>query len=218
MSRDIPQALLDELDKKGVRYTILGRFDFSDVEVFLWTGPRGHSVDWDGQTWVGVGDLGNIDKITEPGDLRSARTVVSIRMTSDMLDRIDVNGEANRGRDADLRVLFFDDKSAFIDEVKIPYTMGGMELKTSVSDQQGERIVIEEIELTLLGRQELLGRTFFRTQSHQDTLEIDSDDFGNQFASDPDMGVLGGALSDNRSTGFPPIGDDPQLDLILGRG
>lgn len=192
--------VMSELTKQSIQFTVLAWFDFSDQDVYLWAGPRGHSLDWDGQTWDGVGDLGKIDKITEASEMRDARTSASLRMSSDMLSRIDTNGEANRGRSAQIRFLFLNEDGTSINEWKIPYEIGGMNVSPNLSEgEDGARIVEEVVSVELLGRQALLGRTLVRRQTHQDTLEINSDDYGNEFASDPDQGkTLGAGVQDAR--------------------
>ena len=200
MSRDIPAELKTQLDQQSISYTLLAFFDFLDGPQYLWAGPIGEDIVWDGQTWRGIGDLGSIDRISEPGDLKSARTIATLKLTPDLLDDVDIDGEANRGRAAEIRLLFFDTDNQFSDEIVYPFEMGGTRAEISESvGEAGERLVTESIQLTLLGRQDLLSRSLFRKQTHQDTLEINADDFGNEFASDPDMGTLGGGLSDWRS-------------------
>lgn len=197
MSRDgLSSAVLDELNGRAINMILLAEFDFSDGLVNLWAGPLNHVIVFDGKTWTGLGDLGSIDKISESAGLADARTRVRLQVTSANLDQIDINAAANRGRAAKFILVPLDKDGVLVTTLEsetfvVKFEMGEMEIQvTDRVDESGSRVVSEEIVLELLGLSHLAQRSYFRQQTHTDTIEIDGTDFFNQFASEPDLGSI----------------------------
>lgn len=207
MTRDLPSPVETSLNSDSIDFAVLAQFDFVDGVQRLWSGPQGYDLEYpegSGTIWKGIGSLGEIDKMSEGTDLRDARTVARLRASSEMLDQVDINADANIERPAELILLFFDENGNSLGDLDVEYFMGGTRGSFREREEDEDRIIEELIEMTLLSKTSLLGRTFYRTQTHKDTLNINPNDYGNEFASDPDMGTLG-TISDQRRM-RPPKG------------
>lgn len=63
MSRSLTAAIVAALAAENLTACMFCRLDFDSGTVF--TTSLAHSKDWDGQTWLGLGNLGNVEAITE---------------------------------------------------------------------------------------------------------------------------------------------------------
>ena len=115
MRSDIPAAALSALSKNVVHMALLAQLDFETGTEYLWAGPEGQSLDYDGQTWVSLADLGQIDKIAEAEDLRDSRSTVTLRVNSETVSTIGVDD--SRGNAATLRLLILDEEGNALDRL-----------------------------------------------------------------------------------------------------
>lgn len=61
--RDLTAEVAAELASAGLAYLMFCRLDFDSGSVYVTSLP--YSIDWDGHTWVGLGNLGSVEEITE---------------------------------------------------------------------------------------------------------------------------------------------------------
>lgn len=190
LMRDLLQAVLDELDKNELNIAILGEFEFASGTVNLWVGPEGHVIDFDSKQWIGLGEIGQIDKIAEGQGLADAHTSVSLRIDSENVDIVDV--EDSRGRNATITLLLLTDEGVVIGPINFRSTMGAVSIAASASsDDSGARVVEERLILELLSETASLGQSYFVRNTYEAGLRIDPTDHGLQFVSDPEMGNIG---------------------------
>lgn len=188
--RNLAQAVLDELEKDEVGIAILGEFEFLSGTQNLWIGPEGHTLSHDSKTWIALGEIGQIDKIAEGQGLADARTTVSLRIDSENVDVVDV--EDSRGRIATITLLLLTDEGVVIGPIDFRTTMGGVSIVASVGvDDNGRKIVSEQLTLELLSETASLEQLFFVRNTYEAGLRIDATDHGLEFVSDPDMGNIG---------------------------
>ena len=148
-------------------------------------------MSWDSKTWVGVGDIGEIDRIAEGHDLTDARTTVALWLAGDNIDVVDV--EDSRGRLAIITILVLDDQGTNIGAVEFRNTMGAVNVEAvQRTDEQGRRSVQERLALELLTETSNLDQTYFVRMTYEAGLRILSGDNGLEFVSDPEMSNLGG--------------------------
>lgn len=63
MSRDLPSGFAAAASAAKVAPVFLVRLDWPSGTVFVWTGYG--NIAWDGQTWIGTGDLGRVSDVRE---------------------------------------------------------------------------------------------------------------------------------------------------------
>jgi hypothetical protein len=188
--RDLDTDVLNALANDEIHIAVLGEFDFASGVERLWAGPEGYALDWDGETWTSLADLGQIDKISEAQGLADSRTRVSLRVNSDAVSEI--GSDDNRGRPATLTLLLLDPDGVAIGPVHFRKTMGGLSVQAEATkDEGGETIVNEVISLELLDETANLGRNHFVRMTYEAGRRIDPDDHGLEWVSDPTVGNLG---------------------------
>ncbi len=188
--RDLLQAVLDELDKDEAHIAILGEFEFLSGTQNLWAGPEGHVIDYDSKQWIALGEIGQIDKIAEGQGLADSRTTVSLRVSSENVDVVDV--EDSRGRNATITLLLLTNEGVVIGPIDFRTTMGAVSISASVSvGDHANKIVNEQLTLELLSETASLVQTFFVRNTYEAGLRIDATDHGLEFISDPEMMNIG---------------------------
>lgn len=202
--RDLDIAVLNALDDSEIHIAVLGEFDFTSGVERLWAGPEGHALDYDGVLWTSLADLGQIQKISEAEDLADSRTTVSLRVDSDTV--ADIGVDDSRGRAAKLILLLLAADGTPIGPVEFRKTMGQVTVQaTAQTDDDGNTIVSETLNLDLLDETATLNRKHFVRMTYEAGLRIDSEDHGLEFVSDPTLGDLG-SLRDNRDFRGDPHG------------
>lgn len=196
--RTLAAGVLDALDKNEIFMTVLAEFDFIDGVERLWAGPEGHALDYDGEIWSSLADLGQIEKIAEAQDLTDARTVVSLRVNSETV--ADLGSSDSRGRSAKLLLVLLDQSGATIGDITFLKTMGKISISARASrDQEGTR-VDELLTLELLDETANLPRKQFERMSYESALRIDAADHGLEYVSDPTVGDLPFVMPGRRIT------------------
>ena len=185
--RNLSQAVLDELGKDSIVVALLAEFDFASGIQNLWSGPEGHTLDYDSKTWIAIGEIGKFDKISEGHGLADSRTTVSLRIDSENIDVVDV--EDSRGRNATITLLLLSDEGAIIGPIDFRFTMGAVRIEASVSaaDSSGRKVVKERLTLELLSETASLSQSCFVRNTYESGLRIDATDHGLEFVSDPEM-------------------------------
>lgn len=75
MARNLTAAQLAEITAQNLRPALFVSLAFTSGTVYLWSGVG--SISWNGQTWLGVGDLGQVSPIGETSDV----TAVSVKLS-----------------------------------------------------------------------------------------------------------------------------------------
>lgn len=194
--RNLDTAVLNALDDNEIHLAVLGEFDFASGIERLWAGPEGHQLDYDGELWTSLADLGQIEKISEASDLADARTTVRLRVNSDTVSEIGVDD--SRGRPAKLILLLLGADGSVIGPVEFRKTMGQVTVGASAqTDEDGNTVVSETLNLDLLDETSTLRRSHSVRMTYEDGLRIDPQDHGLEFVADPTLGDLG-AVRDGR--------------------
>lgn len=76
MARDLTQDTRDAATASVVRPIVFVQFEFASETTRVWSGVG--SIDWAGETWEGLGELGKISLIEETTDLRIAGVVFEL--------------------------------------------------------------------------------------------------------------------------------------------
>lgn len=76
MARDLDSDLADALGDDVVRPVLLFDAEFTTGWLYLWTGDA--ELDWNGNTYTGIGSLINLSSIEETGEVRAAGVTVSL--------------------------------------------------------------------------------------------------------------------------------------------
>ena len=223
--RNLSQAVLDELEKDEIVVAILGEFEFLSGTQHLWMGPEGHVLDFDGKQWVALGEIGQLDKISEGQGLTDSRTTVSLRIDSENVDVVDV--EDSRGRAATITLLLLSNEGDVIGPIDFRTTMGAVKIEAQVStggmgpstgetgpstDVSGQREVNERLVLELLSETASLGQSYFVRNTYETGLRIDPTDHGLEFVSDPEMENIG--LGTRSPTPGRPPTSPPTFDPL----
>lgn len=184
--RDVDQAVTDALATNKVGLALLGEFEFASGTQNLWLGPEGHVLDWDSKNWVAVGDIGQIDKIAEGQNLADARTTVSLNLSSESIDVVDV--EDSRGNTATITILLMSENGEAVGPITFRSSMGavGIEARSNVDDS-GRTIVNERLSLELLSETASLEQSHYVRNTYEAGLRIDATDHGLEFVADPAM-------------------------------
>jgi len=102
--REITQAVLDEIIKKEVSPILLARLETSQGNVLVWTGLG--NLQFGGETYLGIGDLGRITPVKEVGEEIRAN-MVSFQLTGIPTELISTAlGAQYQGRSAKLWLGF----------------------------------------------------------------------------------------------------------------
>lgn len=195
--RDIDAGTIAAIGDDKVRIAILAQLDFQSGKEYLWAGPEGKSLEWDGDVYTSLADLGEIDKISEADGLGDSRTTVSLRLNSSQVD-VPIGSDDSRGRDAIIIILLMDDNGDALGEIKFRKTMGQLSVAAEERREDGSRIVDERLSLELLDASEILRRSHVVRMTYEAGLRIDSDDHGLEFVSNPDA-INIGALTNGRT-------------------
>jgi len=207
--RDLDTDTLAELATDDIHIAMLCELDFVSGKEYIWAGPEGHALEWDGNTYTSLADLGEIDRISEAQGMADSRSVVSLRLNSDNIAG-PIGSDDSRGREAALVVLLLTSAGAPIGEIRFRKTMGRLSLSASVRVDGPSRTVDERLSLELLDETATLGRTEFSRMTYEDGLRTDDTDHFLEFAGDPGAGRPLAGLADGRILMLP---DGTPFDL-----
>lgn len=76
MSRDLTAAMLAEITAQALRPVRFFEGEFTGGTLRLWTGHS--SINWNGQTWTGAGDLLSMSAIQETAEVRASGFSVTL--------------------------------------------------------------------------------------------------------------------------------------------
>lgn len=200
--RDLDSSVITELGEDQIQIAVLCELDFVSGKEYLWAGPEGFAIEWDGNTYTSLADLGEIDKITEAQGMADTRSVISLRLNSDNVSG-PIGSDDSRGREAALVLLLLQPDGTPIGEVRFAKTMGRLTVSTSVRLDVPGRVVDEKLALELLDETATLSRTHHQRMTYESGLRIDSEDHGLEFVGDPAAGRPSGGLDDGRVIDFP---------------
>lgn len=188
--RDLNSDVIAALNEDQVFLAMLGEFDFASGIQNLWAGPEGHVIEYDSKQWYALGDIGQIDKISEGQGLADSRTTVSLYLNSESIDVVDV--EDSRGRRVTITLLLMSNQGEVIGPINFVMTMGKVGIiATATVGEEGQKVVNEQIFLELLNETATLGQSHYQRMTYEAGLRIDNTDHGLEFVSDPDAMNLG---------------------------
>ncbi len=139
MARELTADMIAELAEDVIRPVLLIQFRFDDANVNFWSGYG--TLQFNGEDWLGAGDLGIFSPITESGALN----VEAVDFTLNGMNSSVVSAAMNqpyRGRRMLLYLGFFDDDDAsFINEPVVMFA-GYMDVMTIKRGAQASAITV----------------------------------------------------------------------------
>jgi len=98
VARDLTQDTRDAATASVVRPIVFVQFEFASETTRVWSGVG--SIDWNGETWSGLGELGKISPVEETTDLRIAGMIYELSGVAPDLIAVSMDkGEYRRRRD-----------------------------------------------------------------------------------------------------------------------
>lgn len=187
-------AVLTELDKDNIAFTLLAELQFADGTVNLWLGPKDATIDYLSKTWTGTGDLGSIDAIDEREGVVDRPLVGTFEATIAQIDTIEL--AANEGRDATFYVLLINTTTgAIIGHIEDPREMGKSWIEPKLIRGKSEQFIVSDLKMEFIAEGGIMRRTTSRRLTYSDGLEIDSGDHFLEFSADPDLTGFAGGLT-----------------------
>ncbi len=80
MARNLTSAQIAEIQAQNLKPILLCQLQFTSGIVYLWSGIG--QIQWNGQTWLGIGTLGSVQAIPETSDL----TAVGLKLALSGVD------------------------------------------------------------------------------------------------------------------------------------
>lgn len=206
LSPEVQQAL-DDASTKGLAVSILFFADFEDDPVYVWSGVG--PIEYNGNIYKGVGDMGTIGSIIEDSKLADVRfnaTLSSIPEGS-IPDIIGAITDGNpTGRDFTID-LGFQDADAQLVGV-LPLTAGFMDgsaLNEAPNDDGG---LHGSVSLNLASEATRLSKRKFTRQTNQAQQELFTGDLGFEFVADTNMGEIAWGQKSSISAGASSGGNN----------
>ena len=106
MSRDVDPAIDPELEADPYRLLVMAELDFPSAPVYVHSGVG--EVDFDGKTFLGVGQLGKVSPLQETTELQSYGLSLELSGVDPALVSISLNDNV-QGRDAKIYLVFLDE-------------------------------------------------------------------------------------------------------------
>ncbi len=111
MPNRLDELAASETEQLVVRPILLAELDFESELVRRWTGVG--TLNWNDQTWFGIGDLASVSSVQETMDLRASG--MNMQLSGVSPDKIsEVAAEPIQGRYATLWIGFSDENFALI--------------------------------------------------------------------------------------------------------
>jgi hypothetical protein len=105
MARNLTPGFIAALVAPTVRPAFLISMDFSGATVYAWTGVG--NITWNGQTWIGVGEMGSISTAVESGETQAAG--ITLKLSGIPVDLLgDSLNDVDQGRFAYVYLALFD--------------------------------------------------------------------------------------------------------------
>ncbi len=97
MSRELSSPFIDALTGELVYPAFLAKITFASQIVCVWTGP--YTLEYDGQSWLGVGDFGRISDVIEGSEVQAEGMTIGLsgidpNLLSECLDDIQLGAPA----------------------------------------------------------------------------------------------------------------------------
>jgi len=196
MTRDIDPNVLTELESSNFRWVVLLRLDFDSGTVFLHTGVG--NLSFDGNTWLGVGAIGQLSGVVEKAEGADNRTRVTLcpipkAELSNLVD--EVTNDDPVGRPYKLYYAVLDSDGLVIDDA-IVMSSGTMD-RVELVDGEVASLSIDLVSDTARLKKRV---SFKLTNQHQQ--DLFPNDKGLEFVGDTDKRVRwGGAPQTTVGTG-----------------
>jgi hypothetical protein len=111
MTNRLDQVTIVETEKRVSRPRLLAFLDFVSEPTYLWSGTG--NLDWNGQTWRGIGTLGKVSSVEETVNLRAAG--MAMQLSGVKTENITlVSAEPVHGRRAIVYLAFLDENRALV--------------------------------------------------------------------------------------------------------
>lgn len=181
--RGFSATIESALSAADAPFALLVYLDWPSGAVRLWTGNG--SISWNGQTWVGAGKFGNIDRVSDSID----KSDVGIDLTLNYLDdalRNEVNTTTPTGRAASVYLALMNTSTAQVTDAYEIFTGFVDRIEIVDGGSSGAISVRLASELAMLQR----SRYFTLSDAHQQFLF--TGDKGCEFASKMDETIYWG--------------------------
>lgn len=104
--RDLTAGFIAELEATVKSPAVFFQGDFASGTIYIWSGLG--EIDWNGQTWTGLGTLVSISQISETSNVRADGVVCTLSgITEDI--RSLVLGEVEQGKEGIIYIGFIND-------------------------------------------------------------------------------------------------------------
>ena len=137
MSRELTAGMQTEIARQLTRPAIFYEGEFATGTVRLWSGVG--SIAWNGQTWLGAGQLAGVSLIEENADVRAVGVKVSLSGVSATLVSLAL-AEARQGKRASLWLAMLDEAGAVLAD---PYLVFNGLLDVPTITETGDGATIE---------------------------------------------------------------------------
>ncbi len=138
MSRTLTAGVTAEVQKAEVRAEAIAHFAFDSGSLRFWTGVG--DLEWNGDTYIGTGNLGGISPVEESGAVKTSDLSFTLSGLPASLISVAL-GEHYQGRLCELWVGFFDTSGVLIDD-PVPTFAGRMDTMTVVDNGDTASITV----------------------------------------------------------------------------
>lgn len=118
MSRNLTASFIQQLEAGSKTVIVLYEGEFTTGTVYLWSGIG--NIEYDGNTWVGVGTLAGIESIKETNGIKAN----GVRVTLSGIDatlRSAVLDEVRQGNAGTIYIGFLDDTGAIVSDPAVAF-------------------------------------------------------------------------------------------------
>ena len=182
MTRNLSQAISDQIEAEVVPFAILLELGFDSSPAYRWSGAG--DLSWDGKTWLGTGEMGSITEVTEATNLADTviRATLSHIDNSVMPDLVsEVTDMDPVGRPFTLYMAFFNPDNTVKDVMTL--TAGLIDAVQLVDGETGA------ITIDLVSEAGLMKRAVFFRMDDQHQQKLFPGDKGFQFVTGMDEEV-----------------------------
>ena len=171
MSRSITVAVQNALAAENLALCMFCRLDFDSGTVYV--SSLAYSKDWDGHTWLGLGNLGNVEAITEGENIEAYRVALTLSGINSAL-RSAVLSENYQGDDVVIWFAALDSSHAVVADPVVVFS-GRMDVPDIEIGSSAT------IKLYCEGRLADLDRSRVRRYTHEDQIAVYPDDRGLEY-------------------------------------
>jgi hypothetical protein len=76
MPRNFTASMLSQLGAANIRPVLFCQMNFTDGPVYMWSGIG--PINWNGQTWLGIGNLGKISPIEDASEIKATNVTLTL--------------------------------------------------------------------------------------------------------------------------------------------